>query len=102
MPVNQIINLKINNLMLKILPAPGKLILLFSALLAFLPACRRDDPSAGNLTAYYNSEVALKWSELLLEIDRYSPGFLPPVSARAFAYIGLAAYETAVPGMPEY
>jgi membrane-associated phospholipid phosphatase len=88
--------------MLKSLPVPGKFILLCSALLAFLPACRRDDPTAGNLAGYYNSEVALKWSALLLEVDRYTPGYLPPVSARSFAYIGLAAYETAVPGMPEY
>lgn len=82
----------------------GKGCLLALTFLAFLPACHRDDSPAvqERLVASYDSEVVLKWNELLLDVERYTPGYLPPVSARAFAYIGLAAYETAVPGMPEY
>lgn len=89
--------------MLKRVLSSGKLTLAAALLyFAFLPACRDDKPSdADGLTASYSSEVVLKWNELLLEVERYTPGYLPPVSARAFAYIGLAAYETAVPGMPE-
>lgn len=80
----------------------GTLFLLSIAFLAFLSACHRDDAPAEHLTASYDNEVVLKWNELLLEIERYTPGYLPPVSARAFGYIGLTAYETAVPGMPAY
>lgn len=83
----------------------GTFLLLIGAFLAFLPACKRDkavEAESEVLTSSFDSEVVLKWNELLLEVERFTPGYLPPVSARAFAYIGLAAYETVVPGMPEY
>ncbi len=90
--------------MLSKLPFPGRLCLTAIAFLALLPACQRDDKPIETqpLTAAYDNEVVVKWNELLLDVERFTPGYLPPVSARAFAYIGLAAYETAVPGMPEY
>ncbi|MFN8347273.1 MAG: phosphatase PAP2 family protein [Spirosomataceae bacterium] len=50
----------------------------------------------------YNADVILKWGELFLELDRYAPGYRPPVAARAFAYMGLAGYETIVAGTEEY
>ncbi|HOY04026.1 MAG TPA: phosphatase PAP2 family protein [Saprospiraceae bacterium] len=91
--------------MMKKLPVSGKPLLVFATLLLLLPACHPDavapEPTS-HLTASYEREVATKWNDLLLEIERFTPGYLPPVSARSFAYIGLAAYETAVPGMPEY
>lgn len=81
----------------------GKLLFSFLALMVLLPACQKDDTSpTAPLAATYDSEVATKWNELLLEVERYTPGYLPPVSARSFAYVGLTAYETTVPGMPEY
>lgn len=89
--------------MLKKLPVLLKLLPV--ALFLFFAGCRPDknDPvETLNLTAAYNNEVALKWNELLLEVERFTPGYLPPVSARAFGYVGLTAYETVVPGMPEY
>lgn len=46
-----------------------------------------------------NSETVEKWMDLFLEIDRYATGMRPNSTARAIAYINLAAYETAVPGM---
>ncbi len=54
------------------------------------------------LVADYDATLSLKWYELLLEIDRYSPGYRPPAAARLLAYTGLAAYEAGVNGMPEY
>ncbi len=39
---------------------------------------------------------------LFLELERYAPGYRPPVAARALAYINLAAYETVVPGSADY
>jgi len=46
--------------------------------------------------------VALEWNEFYLDIERYTPGYRPPVSARTLAYIGLAAYESVVPGMSDH
>ena len=38
----------------------------------------------------------------MVEIDRYSTGYRPQAAARLMAYTGLAAYEAAIPGMPDY
>lgn len=46
--------------------------------------------------------VAIRWMDLFLDIERYAPGYRPPVAARALGYISLAAYETVVPGSAEY
>lgn len=45
--------------------------------------------------------IAHEWTDLMLELERYSQG-RPNASARGLAYIYLAAYETAVPGMTNY
>lgn len=69
-------------------------------------ACTVDTPpdksTVSTPTDRYSSDVSDEWYHLIMEIDRYSPGYRPPAASRAFAYIGLAAYEAAVPGMPEY
>ncbi len=44
--------------------------------------------------------VALDWNKHVLVADRFTEGFRAPVSARAEAYIGLAAWEAALPGLP--
>ena len=83
----------------------GKWLLAALISTALLSACQRDEvpiTPTEQLTSSYDPEVVLKWNDLLLEVERFTPGYLPPVSARAFAYIGLAAYETALPGMPDY
>lgn len=46
-------------------------------------------------------EVLQDWNGLLLEMVRYSEGYRPPVSARMFAYMGLAAWESCLPVLPE-
>ena len=46
-----------------------------------------------------DNDVAVEWMDLFLELDRYITGMRPNSTARALAYINLAAYETAVPGM---
>lgn len=77
------------------------------ALIACLTACNEEKdpiitPEEPFLTESYSQEVVKEWNTLLLDVERYTPGYLPPVSARAFGYIGLTAYETVVPGMPDY
>ncbi|MBL0081107.1 MAG: hypothetical protein IPP37_01035 [Saprospiraceae bacterium] len=66
-----------------------------------------DDPIAPeikreNLAKNYNNDVIVAYTDLYLDIERYLPGFRPAATARALAYINMAAYEAAVPGMPYY
>ena len=44
----------------------------------------------------------LDWNRLLLELERFTPGYRAPVSARMFAYVELAAYEAAWPALKNY
>lgn len=46
-----------------------------------------------------NANLVQDWVDLFLELERYALGMRPNASARAIAYINLAAYETVVPGM---
>ncbi len=45
------------------------------------------------------SEIALAWNQLALELERHTLGYRPPVSARMFAYVEMAAYEASLPGL---
>ena len=45
-------------------------------------------------------EVLLTWHKLILELVRHTATFMPPVAARAFAYIGVTAHEALVSGNP--
>ena len=89
--------------MINKLHAFGKWSICAIFLISFLAACQEEDPitPVDHSAASYDSEVVIKWNELILEVERYTPGYLPPVAARSLAYIGLAAYETAIPGMPQ-
>ncbi|MCB0668450.1 MAG: vanadium-dependent haloperoxidase [Saprospiraceae bacterium] len=49
-----------------------------------------------------STKVVTDWIDLFLELDRYAEGMRPNATARALAYIHLAAYETAAPAFPEY
>lgn len=80
--------------------------LLFLMLLSGFFGCKKDnddpinDPST--FAKAFSAEVPLAWYQLVQDIDRYAPGYRPPAAARMFAYVGLAGYEAAVPGMPDY
>lgn len=81
------------------------LIALFIGGLIVMGGCRKDQDdsptNASQSASSYDNRVAVEWMDLFLEIDRFSPGYRPPAAARLLGYTGLAAYETAVPGMPE-
>ena len=51
-------------------------------------------------TQKYSHAVATEWMALSLNLIQQTPGFSPPVAARALAYLGLVLYESVVPGMP--
>lgn len=44
------------------------------------------------------SEVLFNWNRLVLELVRHTPTYSPPVASRAFAYLGVTAFEAAVGG----
>jgi hypothetical protein len=77
-------------------------------LLSFLflvSSCTQESDTASTTSApvsSYDASVPLQWYQVFLDIDRYSPGYRPPAAARLLAYTGLAAYESAVPGMTGY
>ena len=49
-----------------------------------------------------NYEILYAWTNQMLALEQYTTGMRPNASARALAYINLAIYETAVPGMRNY
>lgn len=73
--------------------------------LAWVPAPARAQATApvGVRPAYeYSANVATEWFSLALQLTQQTPGFSPPVASRALAYLGLALYESVVPGMPQH
>ena len=93
-------------------------ILFYLLLLCSLIACKKNDsfvtPATQSAVAYdevvqgdqalkFNADVPLKWYALAIKLARTTPNQgLSPVCARTFAYMGLALYESVVPGMPRY
>lgn len=77
---------------------------LISSCLGIIISCQppKQDVTPSFTASTVDASVALQWMDLFLVIDRYAPGYRPPVAARALAYIGLAAYETMVPGSATY
>jgi hypothetical protein len=75
--------------------------IVFQFVLFVTTACEEDNEhlpiqSPDELSA----RLATDWIDLQLYFVTKSPGFAPPVVARAFAYCGLAFYEALVPAMP--
>jgi len=58
------------------------------------------DPNAD--LAVMDNTILARWNDLILELERYAGGMRPNASARAFAYIYLAAYEVSNPAMHNY
>jgi membrane-associated phospholipid phosphatase len=52
--------------------------------------------------ADYSHDVVHEWNEVFLQIERHAAGYRPGPAPRAVAYLGLAAYEGVVSGMPEF
>ena len=44
-------------------------------------------------------ELSLEWNRLLAELERHTPGYRVPISARTFAYVSCAAWQAALPGL---
>ena len=82
-----------------------RFLFLFVTAVFIFSSCKEDDPvtpSDDNLVKNEDASVPLAWMKLYLELDRYAQDFRPGPCPRALAYINLAAYESAMTGMPEY
>ena len=80
-------------------------LLLISTLLFTVSACRKDEnriQSPFKQTKDYNSKVVQAWQDLFLQIERYAEVYRPCPAARMLGYVGLAAYEANISGMPNF
>jgi membrane-associated phospholipid phosphatase len=81
------------------------LYLLFTVSLLMVSSCQKDDDDIiivnSSPASQYSFNIPLTWNQLFLEVERYTPGYRPPVSARNFGYINLIAYEAIVHGSNE-
>lgn len=50
----------------------------------------------------YDAAVPITWFQLTQQLVKETPGYSPPVAARAFGYLGVTLYEAVTPGMPGY
>jgi hypothetical protein len=48
------------------------------------------------------ADVATAWFRLVLQLIQQTPGYTPPVTARALGYLGVTLYEALVAGIPGY
>jgi hypothetical protein len=75
-----------------------KRILTLALALAVFQGCEQEKIFK-NGPSEYDADVALDWLSLQLNLTQTTPGFTPPVAARAYGYTGLALYEAMVHGM---
>ena len=73
-------------------PASWTLLIL---LLLFIGSCVSGDQHQKSDKS--TTEIIEKWYTHLLNLNRFTDGYRPPVSARTFAYIGLAGWQAALP-----
>ncbi len=74
-------------------------------LMLTISACGNDNaitPEPVKLVKDYDSQVIQQWQDLFLQIERYAEVYRPCPAARMLGYVGLAAYESSVAGMPTY
>ena len=65
------------------------------------PVAIYDEAVQGAQTSKFDGEVPLKWYALAVNLSRTTPNQSPgPINSRAFGYMGLALYESVMPGIP--
>ncbi len=80
-------------------------LLLLLALGLLIPACQdngSENQEDTSLVKYADREIAVKWTELFLDVERYAGGYRPGAAPRAWALMGMSAYEACITGMPDY
>ncbi|GAB4000324.1 hypothetical protein GCM10028807_52960 [Spirosoma daeguense] len=93
-----------NHLHLNLYRRQRSVVYTLALFLGLLLGCQTPKETVAPKTTVFTieSSVANQWMNLFLEIERYAPGYRPPVAARALAYITLAGYESVVPGSANY
>lgn len=61
-----------------------------------------NDKMRGNETSKFSAEVPQKWYALAITLSRTTPGHIGSIIARDYGYLGVALYESVVPGMPDH
>ena len=66
-----------------------------------LAACNKDERTISEFSKANaeSSKVATDWMALSLELTKETPGYTSPIASRAFAYFGIAIYETVILGI---
>jgi len=73
------------------------------ATMLIISSCRKPAPQTEfPRVEHYSYDVIHQWNELFLQIDKDAMGFRPGPGPRALGYMGIAAYEICIPGMPNY
>jgi hypothetical protein len=72
---------------------------LFIGLLTIFSGCKKDKIET-NLAADYDAKVVTDWFDLIKTLTIETPGYTPPVAARAFGYTTIALYEAVQNGVP--
>jgi hypothetical protein len=85
-------------MLLKLVKVGGMAAVILCLCIQVMPGFAATTTSAAD----YRHEVATAWFNLQLSLVKETPGFSPPVAARAFGYTGVALYEAVVAGMPDY
>ncbi len=74
----------------------------FAVVIGAQPVLPSPEPAPVAPTASaYRANVATEWFQLSLLLIQQTPGFSPPVAARALGYLGLTLYESVAPGLPQ-
>jgi hypothetical protein len=61
-----------------------------------------ETPTLPQTVKTFDSKVVQQWNSLFLDVERYATVYRPCPAARALGYMGWAAYESCVAGMPDY
>ncbi len=76
-------------------------ILSFTSILLIFASCNGKDIT-GTPPDKISPNLAIAWVKMQQKLFVGTPGLLPHVTTRTSAYMGLALYESIVPGMPGY
>lgn len=78
-------------------------IVLLCATISIISSCSKDtntESPISSLSTSESSDVLLSWMDLSLLLTQEAPGYTAPISARAYAYIGLGLHESMVQAFP--
>lgn len=65
--------------------------------------CTKNEPDPMPMSAHYqSSDVANQYFKLSLQLTQHTPGYVPPVAARAFGYLGVTLYQSVLPSMSDH